>query len=203
MHNESSLDSVGRAEHFACFRAAAGLTWIILAASLAGCSSTSTSTGLGSLNGACELSDAATLLKPDYTCDTGLVCNVGLSSPTCQTPNSGAVGSLCGGDQNCKVDLFCSTVQGGAQCQPRITEGQPCPLGVGCAAGLTCVRSGGNATACVAQDAGADASDGAGDSGVDGGAPGDGGDEGAAPDGGGDEGAAPDGGDAMSSGAGD
>jgi hypothetical protein len=94
-----------------------------------------------------------------YSCNGGLVCNTGRSSPTCESPNANAVGGPCGEDNNCKAGLWCNL----EVCADFIGLGQPCPSGVGCASGLICSKGvDPNHPVCAVDDGGAPSGDGGG-----------------------------------------
>jgi hypothetical protein len=83
------------------------------------------------------------------TCDNGLVCNGGESTPTCEEPNTHPVGDPCGADDNCKTGLWCDH----EVCSEALGPGDPCPSGLGCGPGLQCIKV--VAPICAAVDAGA------------------------------------------------
>jgi hypothetical protein len=110
---------------FAGWLLAGGLTTLLLCAA---CSSQ------GDAGQGCVYSGS--LLSGSYSCNGGLVCNTGRSSPTCESPSANAVGGPCGQDNNCKAGLWCNL----KACADLIGLGQPCPSGVGCASGLNCSK---------------------------------------------------------------
>jgi hypothetical protein len=66
-------------------------------------------------------------------CDEGLLCNTGEATPTCEAPNSVAVGGACS-DGICKVGLICDR----GHCAMGLQPGDPCPPGNDCGHGLQC-----------------------------------------------------------------
>lgn len=112
-------------------------TLAALAAGLLGCDTR------GLEGHACIVSGG--LLTPSYTCNPGLVCNT--VTNTCERPHQGAAGSPCESDQVCRQELWCPPGLD-AGCAERLSEGRPCPSGVGCAEGLRCEKVDGG-TACV------------------------------------------------------
>jgi hypothetical protein len=132
---------------FAGWLLAGGLTTLLCAA----CSSQ------GDAGQGCVYSGG--LLNGSYSCNRGLVCNTGRSSPTCESPNANAVGGPCGEDNNCKAGLWCNL----KVCTDLIGLGQPCPSGVGCASGLICSKMvDPNRPVCAVDDGGAPPGDGGG-----------------------------------------
>ncbi len=55
-------------------------------------------------------------------CDQGLVCNTGEATPKCEAPFSGAVGAVCGDNDNCKQGSFCDH----GHCTTSLQPGDPC-----------------------------------------------------------------------------
>ncbi len=97
-----------------------------------------------------ECKKTGTLFNVVYSCDDGLVCNTADQTPTCEKPNTHAVGEPCARDENCKAGLWCDF----NVCANPLVASDPCPNGIGCGAGLQCVKSGSTPT-CVPVDAGA------------------------------------------------
>jgi hypothetical protein len=90
--------------------------------------------GQGSADRPCKLSGG--LLSGGYTCDDGLVCNEGESTPTCEQPDIHAAGEPCSADDNCRVGLWCD----GKACAEPLGEGAACSNRSGCGAGLHCAK---------------------------------------------------------------
>jgi len=110
--------------------------------------------GRGDLGQPCSEQAGGAFGSVSYNCNAGLVCNYGLSTPTCENPHADGVGVACGSDQNCASGLFCAPMVGGARCSADLGQGAPCPSGLGCAAGLTCLRSPDGGPVCGYTDAG-------------------------------------------------
>lgn len=79
------------------------------------------------------------LFTGSWICATGFVCNTGRDPKVCERPNVGGIGEPCGGDVNCRVELWCPAGLN-VSCSARIPAGQPCPSGVGCEANLVCLK---------------------------------------------------------------
>lgn len=109
---------------------------ILLVASLTVLSSTGCSSASpGAEGGDCQYQGG--ILDGRYSCNSGLVCNAGVKPKTCERPHINGVGSPCSQDDNCQVSLWCPLTN---VCTPPLREGEPCPEGVGCAAGLVCKK---------------------------------------------------------------
>lgn len=108
----------------------------------------------GGLGQACNEQSGASFGTVTFSCDTGLVCNYGLPSPTCENPNADGAGALCGDSDNCKQGLFCAPEVGGARCSALLQEGDPCPEGIGCADNLQCAKDIDGAAFCMAESVG-------------------------------------------------
>ena len=77
------------------------------------------------------------IMNGRWTCDEGLACYSAREPETCEQPNTHPVGDPCTLDANCVVEAWCPPGVD-VTCTPRIEEGDACPSGVGCAAGLEC-----------------------------------------------------------------
>src|ERR1700722_1955513 len=120
-----------------CLGVAASLALLALAT---GCNNQ------GHSGDACEADASA--LDPVYTCNTGLVCNTGLATPTCESPNAKGAGGPCGEDDNCQTGLYCAVSR---TCEAVLSAGQACPDETGCGPGLVCANT--PTPTCVASDA--------------------------------------------------
>jgi len=96
---------------------------------------------------ACEAE--ASSLYPSYSCNTGLVCNTGLQTPTCEDPNAQGPGGPCGDDVNCQSGLYCAVDR---MCEALLAAGAACPAETGCGPGLVCANV--PQPTCIAADAG-------------------------------------------------
>jgi hypothetical protein len=96
---------------------------------------------------ACEAEASA--LYPTYSCNTGLVCNTGEATPTCEEPNAQGPDGPCGDDVNCQSGLYCAVSR---TCEALLAAGAACPYETGCGAGLVCANV--PQPTCVAADAG-------------------------------------------------
>jgi len=92
---------------------------------------------LGCDDGSSEPACRSTGVLGHYECDDGLVCNQARATPTCEKRNSNPLGGPCTGNDNCVEGLWCNH----SACAKPLGEGEACPQGVGCAAGLTCSKS--------------------------------------------------------------
>lgn len=90
----------------------------------------------GTLGNPCVVTGG--LLNPVYSCNDPLVCNTALNR--CEQLNQGGPGAACASDRVCRVELWCPPGLD-AGCSVRITEGNPCPSGVGCQEGLRCDKT--------------------------------------------------------------
>jgi hypothetical protein len=124
-----------------CLAAAFALACVTLASVSTGCNSQ------GHSGEACEADASA--LYPTYSCNTGLVCNTGEATPTCETPMSQAVTGPCGDSDNCQSGLYCSASH---TCAALLSAGEACPDETGCAAGLVCLNQ--PHPVCVSADGG-------------------------------------------------
>jgi hypothetical protein len=84
---------------------------------------------------ACEADASA--LYPSYSCNTGLVCNTGQATPTCESPNAQALDGPCGDSDNCQSGLYCAVSR---TCAALLTAGAACPDETGCGSGLVCAN---------------------------------------------------------------
>jgi hypothetical protein len=75
-----------------------------------------------------------------YFCNPGLVCNPGISPPTCEPPHSNAIGEPCGGDENCEGALVCNLGRKYPACEPaHLRKGAGvCGADENCAGALRC-----------------------------------------------------------------
>ena len=96
-------------------------------------------TPVGTEGGPCQFKGG--ILGGSWVCDDGLVCNEAIDPETCERPNTHPLGDKCARDTNCLPTLWCPP-GAASTCSERILEGQPCPSGAGCAAGLSCVKEG-------------------------------------------------------------
>jgi hypothetical protein len=69
------------------------------------------------------------------SCTGGLTCNYA-KGDGCEAPHSNVAGQPCDFDNNCQEPLVC--IMG--TCHAPLAEGDPCPSGQGCGAGLVCFK---------------------------------------------------------------
>ena len=115
--------------------------WVALVGVMPACNSQ------GRSGEACEADASA--LYPDYSCNAGLVCNTGESTPTCEAPNTQGLDGPCGDNDNCKSNLYCAVTR---TCEAQLSVGEPCPDETGCEPGLVCF--GAPTPMCVEADSG-------------------------------------------------